>query len=58
MMLRRIKDRKLARIDSPVWLDSPLAIEAANIYQKTLRSYFDSETNALLDRGIDPSDWI
>ena len=41
-------------IDFPVWLDSPLAIEATNIYQETLRSYFDSETNALLDRGINP----
>lgn len=53
-MLRRIKDRKLAMIDFPVWLDSPLAIEATNIYQETLRSYFDSETNALLDHGINP----
>ena len=47
-MLRRIKDRKFAMIDFPVWLDSPLAIEATNIYQETLRSYFDSEKTLCL----------
>ena len=53
-MLRRIKEQKLALTDFPVYLDSPLAIEATNIYKETLRNYFDKETNELLDRGINP----
>ena len=53
-MLRRIKEQQLALTDFPVYLDSPLAIEATNIYKETLRSYFDEETNELLDRGINP----
>ena len=53
-MLRRIKEQRLSMVDFPVWLDSPLAIEATSIYENTLQSYFDAETNALLDRGINP----
>ena len=53
-MLRRIKEQQLALTDFPVYLDSPLAIEATNIYKETLRSYFDEETNELLDRGVNP----
>ncbi len=53
-MLRRIKEEKRTAIDFPVYLDSPLAIEATHIYHDTLRSYFDGETNELLDRGVNP----
>ena len=53
-MLRRIREQRLALTDFPVYLDSPLVIEATNIYKETLRSYFDEETNELLDRGINP----
>ncbi len=53
-MLRRIKDQQLALTDFSVYLDSPLAIEATNIYKETLRSYFDEETNELLERGVNP----
>lgn len=56
-MLRRIKEQKLAVIDFPVYLDSPLAIEATNIYKETLHDYFDEETNSLLSRGINPIDF-
>ncbi len=52
--IRRIKEEKLTKADFPVWLDSPLAIEATNIYKDTLREYFDDETNTLLDRGVSP----
>lgn len=34
-MLRRIKEQQLALTDFPVYLDSPLAIEATNIYKDT-----------------------
>lgn len=52
--LRRIKEKKLTKCDFPVWLDSPLAIEATSIYRDTLREYFDDETRALVDNGINP----
>lgn len=53
-MIRRIKEQKLTRRDFPVWLDSPLAIEATNIYSGTLRDYYDADTTDLIDRGINP----
>lgn len=53
-MLRRIKEQKLIPNDFPVYLDSPLAIEATNIYKETLHEYFDDETDALLAKGINP----
>ncbi len=53
-MLRRIKEQRLSLTDFQVYLDSPLAIEATEIYKDTLRSYFDEETNELLDRGVNP----
>lgn len=53
-MLRRIKEQQLALTDFPVYLDSPLAIEATNIYKDTLQEYFDEETKDLLAKGINP----
>lgn len=53
-MLRRIKENHLAQTEFPVYLDSPLAIEATNIYNHTLNEYFDDETNELLKKGINP----
>ncbi len=53
-MLRHIKERKMTRCEFPVWLDSPLAIEATNIYSATLRDYYDSEAAALIAKGINP----
>lgn len=53
-MLRRIKEQQLALTDFPVYFDSPLAIDAINIYKDTLRTYFDEEANELLDRGVNP----
>jgi len=40
--------------DFPVYVDSPLAIEATQIFSRCDRSYFDEETNTLLEQGIDP----
>ena len=39
--------------DLPVFLDSPLAIKATEIFRR-YRSYLDSETQALLKKGEDP----
>ncbi len=38
----------------PVYVDSPLAIEATNIYREDYSGYYDSEAMALLRRGIHP----
>ncbi|MDD2428161.1 MAG: MBL fold metallo-hydrolase [Eubacteriales bacterium] len=54
--LREIKQRHLVRghDDFPVYMDSPLAIRATNIFGKTDGVFFDDEMNALLDKGINP----
>lgn len=38
----------------PVYMDSPLAIEATKIYDGQLKDFYDDETNDLLARGINP----
>ena len=53
--IREIKQRGLTKNkDFPVYVDSPLAIEATEIFSKCDPSCFDAETNELLSRGIDP----
>lgn len=37
-----------------VYVDSPLATEATGIFLQCDREYFDAETRAVLDRGINP----
>ena len=38
----------------PVYIDSPLAIEATRIFKDTDPDCFDADTRALLEKGIDP----
>ena len=54
--LRQIKERNLVPKypHFPVVIDSPLAIEATNLFGEDARECFDSETVALLDKGINP----
>ncbi|MBE6691183.1 MAG: MBL fold metallo-hydrolase [Ruminococcaceae bacterium] len=53
--IREIKQRKLiTNTDFPVYVDSPLAIEATRIFADCDPTYFDKETQALLQAGIDP----
>jgi len=53
--MRRIKSEGLTRYPNfKVFLDSPLAIEATNIFKTTNPLYFDEETRTLLQNGIDP----
>ena len=53
--IREIKQRELTKNkDFPVYVDSPLAIEATEIFSKCDPACFDAETNELISRGIDP----
>ncbi|MBE6787145.1 MAG: MBL fold metallo-hydrolase [Ruminococcaceae bacterium] len=55
-LLRIIKEKGLilGHGDFPVYVDSPLAVEATEIYSSDLYDYFDSETIELLKNGINP----
>ena len=55
-IIRNIKERGLVRGHGsfPVFIDSPLAIEATNIYSSDLEDYYDGEAKALVDAGINP----
>lgn len=55
-LLRIIKENNLinGHGDFPVYVDSPLAVEATEIYSSDLYDYFDSETLELLKKGINP----
>ncbi len=54
--LREIKHRGLVRGHDgfPVYMDSPLAIRATNIFTKADAEFFDEEMNNLLDMGVNP----
>lgn len=55
-LIREIKDKGLVKNypNFPVWVDSPLAVEATGIYSGGLMGYYDDETLELLKQGIDP----
>ena len=40
--------------DFPVIVDSPLAIDATNIFSEVGEMYYDAETKALVDQGVNP----
>lgn len=54
--LREIKQQGLIKghSDFPVYVDSPLAEEATAVFLQCDASYFDEETRALLEQGINP----
>lgn len=55
-LLRTIKEQGLVKGHDgfPVYVDSPLAVEATRIYACGLVDYYDRETLELLEKGIDP----
>ncbi len=54
--LRQIKERQLVKThpDFEVYVDSPLAVEATNIFGKNVQQCFDEEAKALVEKGINP----
>ncbi len=55
-LIRIIKEQGLIKGHDgfPVYVDSPLAVQATNIYSSGLTEYYDTETLELLDKGINP----
>lgn len=54
--LRQIKEGRLVKghEDFPVYVDSPLAVEATGIFQRNSRDCFDEAAMELIRRGINP----
>lgn len=54
--LRQIKEEKRVTInpDFEVYVDSPLAVEATNIFGKNVQQCFDEEAKELVAKGINP----
>lgn len=55
-LLRTIKEQSLIEGHDgfPVYVDSPMAVEATRIYAAGLTDFYDKETLELLSQGIDP----
>ena len=55
-LIRIIKEEHLIRGHEgfPVYVDSPLAVEATEIYAQPLTAFYDEETLDLLSKGINP----
>lgn len=55
-ILRIIKERRAVHChpDFPVYLDSPLAVDATQVYSSDLSDYLNHETLALLEAGVNP----
>ena len=54
--IRIIKEQGLVKNhpEFPVYVDSPLAVEATNIYSSDMNEYYDDEALALVKAGINP----
>lgn len=54
--LRKIKEDRLVKghENFEVYVDSPLAVEATNIFNKNVESCFDEEAMELVQKGINP----
>ena len=53
--IKQIKERGLVKYhDFPVYMDSPLAVDATEIFQKNIRECFDDEAMEYIKRGDNP----
>lgn len=55
-LIREIKEQGLIKGHDrfPVYVDSPLAVEATEIYSGSMLDYYDTETREMLSNGINP----
>lgn len=53
-LIREVKEQGLVQGDFPVYVDSPLAIEATGVFLQCGPECLDEETNDLIRRGINP----
>lgn len=55
-LIRIIKEKGLIKNHAhfPVYVDSPMAVEATTIYSKERIEFFDEETVDLINRGVNP----
>ena len=54
--LRRVKEEGMVtgHGDFPVYVDSPMAVEATNIFRENQEGYYDREAMDLIRRGVNP----
>ncbi len=53
--IKQIKERGLVKYhDFPVYMDSPLAVDATEIFQKNIKECFDDEAMEYIKRGDNP----
>ena len=53
--IRQIKEKEMVKYhDFPVYMDSPLAVDATEIFQKNIYDCFDEEAMAIVKSGINP----
>lgn len=54
--IRKIKHEGMVKGHDgfPVYVDSPMAVEATNVFQRNVRECFDEDALALVDKGINP----
>lgn len=54
--LRRIKEEELVKNHPhfPVYLDSPLAVEATHVFKKNMLDCYDEEAKTLVMKGVNP----
>ncbi len=54
--IRKIKDERLVKghDNFKVYVDSPLAVEATQIFREYMTGYFDQDAMGLVNRGINP----
>ncbi len=55
-LMRELKDRNMIKGHDhfPVYVDSPMAVEATHVFKENLLDCYDEETKALVQRGINP----
>lgn len=55
-LYRQIKEQKLIKGHDrfPVYVDSPLAVEATHVFTENLKECYDDETREVISRGVNP----